>query len=87
MIMLCSPLCYSCASCLALMAAILGWDFRHTSSMRASLFQVGSLGSIKRTEITSVSPGQSWSQVCKKWIWAQIKRGKLMTSNLNFNND
>lgn len=46
------------------MAAILGWDFRHTSSsMRASLFQQGGVGSIKRTEVTSVSPGQNWSQV------------------------
>ena len=47
------------------MAAILGWDFRHTSSMRASIFQGGQAAS-KRAEVTSVSPGQSWSQVCER---------------------
>ncbi|GAX80807.1 hypothetical protein CEUSTIGMA_g8243.t1 [Chlamydomonas eustigma] len=51
----------TCAACLSLMAAVLGWDFRHTSSLRASSFHGQAVH--KRMDIASVAPGQSWSQV------------------------
>lgn len=54
----------SCSASLALMTAVLGWDFRHTSVLKASLFQgTAQAAAAKRTEINSVSPGESWSQV------------------------